>query len=73
MNGRGWEAESSRLISEALRLKPKERRKVLKFREHGLPLRVPAAPSRNGECPCGSGRKYKRCCIRLEGGLWDAI
>jgi hypothetical protein len=22
------------------------------------------APSRNGPCPCGSGRKYKRCCGR---------
>ncbi len=21
-------------------------------------------PSRNGPCPCGSGRKYKRCCGR---------
>lgn len=23
---------------------------------------TPAAPSRNAPCPCGSGRKYKRCC-----------
>jgi hypothetical protein len=22
--------------------------------------------SRNGRCPCGSGRKYKRCCLRQE-------
>jgi hypothetical protein len=22
----------------------------------------PAAPSLNGPCPCGSGKKYKRCC-----------
>ncbi|MEM9327305.1 MAG: SEC-C metal-binding domain-containing protein [Bacteroidota bacterium] len=20
-------------------------------------------PSRNAPCPCGSGRKYKRCCL----------
>jgi hypothetical protein len=29
------------------------------------PARAPAtalAPARNGPCPCGSGRKYKRCC-----------
>jgi len=25
------------------------------------PLRRPAPPSRNDACPCGSGRKYKRC------------
>lgn len=23
-----------------------------------------AAPRRNGPCPCGSGRKYKSCCLR---------
>ncbi|MGE5310910.1 MAG: SEC-C metal-binding domain-containing protein [Nitrospirota bacterium] len=29
--------------------------------------------SRNAPCPCGSGKKYKRCCLRNEelrnGGL----
>ena len=24
----------------------------------------PVGPSRNAPCPCGSGRKYKRCCAR---------
>ena len=23
---------------------------------------APSAPSKNGPCPCGSGKKYKRCC-----------
>ena len=27
------------------------------------PARAEAEPSRNSPCPCGSGRKYKRCCI----------
>lgn len=26
------------------------------------PLRKPAAPGRNDACPCGSGKKFKRCC-----------
>jgi uncharacterized protein len=26
------------------------------------PARREAAPDRNGPCPCGSGRKYKKCC-----------
>ena len=26
------------------------------------PVRVERAPGRNDPCPCGSGRKYKRCC-----------
>lgn len=24
-------------------------------------------PGRNDPCPCGSGKKYKRCCIDREG------
>jgi len=23
---------------------------------------IPQTPSRNAACPCGSGKKYKRCC-----------
>lgn len=30
------------------------------------PLRRPAAPGRNDPCPCGSGLKYKKCCMRKE-------
>lgn len=26
-----------------------------------LPVRVPPRPGRNEPCPCGSGRKYKKC------------
>lgn len=26
------------------------------------PIRVPARTGRNDQCPCGSGKKYKRCC-----------
>jgi uncharacterized protein len=26
------------------------------------PIRTSIVPDRNDPCPCGSGRKYKRCC-----------
>ena len=26
------------------------------------PLRKPPEPGRNDPCPCGSGKKYKKCC-----------
>lgn len=26
------------------------------------PAQTPPAPGRNEPCPCGSGKKYKRCC-----------
>ncbi len=29
-------------------------------------------PSRNDPCPCGSGKKYKRCCLRREREVADA-
>lgn len=31
-------------------------------------------PARNALCPCGSGRKYKRCCLKLTDGVvrWGA-
>ncbi|MBK9262522.1 MAG: SEC-C domain-containing protein [Polyangiaceae bacterium] len=27
-----------------------------------MPVPKPKGPTRNGPCPCGSGKKYKRCC-----------
>lgn len=27
------------------------------------PVRVAATPGRNDDCPCNSGKKYKRCCL----------
>ena len=26
------------------------------------PIKADAAPQRNAPCPCGSGKKYKKCC-----------
>ena len=26
-------------------------------------------PQRNGQCPCGSGKKYKNCCINKKGKI----
>jgi hypothetical protein len=37
------------------------------------PKRVrPRGPARKGPCPCGSGKKYKRCCGEEEGEVEDA-
>ncbi|MEO7477738.1 MAG: SEC-C metal-binding domain-containing protein [Lysobacteraceae bacterium] len=27
-----------------------------------VPIRKEAAPGHNDPCPCGSGRKFKKCC-----------
>lgn len=29
----------------------------------GVPVRAPAKVARNAPCPCGSGAKYKKCCL----------
>ena len=28
------------------------------------PVRIGKTPGRNAPCPCGSGVKYKKCCLR---------
>jgi uncharacterized protein YecA (UPF0149 family) len=30
--------------------------------EQALPVQQPAKIGRNDPCPCGSGKKYKKCC-----------
>jgi SWIM/SEC-C metal-binding protein len=36
--------------------------------EQGI-ARPPPAVGRNARCPCGSGRKYKRCCLTASAGV----
>jgi uncharacterized protein YecA (UPF0149 family) len=36
--------------------------KVLDIRRQSRPRPAYAAVGRNDPCPCGSGKKYKRCC-----------
>jgi hypothetical protein len=31
-----------------------------------VPTRSGALPTRNGPCPCGSGQKYKKCCLEKD-------
>lgn len=31
------------------------------------PIRGDAKPERNALCPCGSGKKYKKCCAKRAG------
>lgn len=38
------------------------------FTESGTSLRSPARVGRNEPCPCGSGKKYKKCCYRNDTG-----
>ena len=40
----------------------KTERKVVRKRSGPDPIRRDAVPDRNAPCPCGSGKKYKKCC-----------
>ena len=40
----------------------KAEEKLLKKTEKVEPIKAQSAPNRNAPCPCGSGRKYKKCC-----------
>jgi hypothetical protein len=49
-----------------------EFRKVLPRRPHLMIRAAAPTPGRNAPCPCGSGKKYKKCCLpadeRARGG-----
>ena len=57
-------------------IKPEEREEALEvlprsvgglrsaYQKGGSPDAVAAKPSRNAPCPCGSGKKYKKCCSK---------
>lgn len=40
-----------------------EANKRSKVRGAHQPVRIEARPGRNEPCPCGSGKKFKRCCL----------
>ncbi len=35
---------------------------AIKLAGKGEPLKADATPGRNDPCPCGSGKKFKKCC-----------
>jgi len=37
-------------------------KKLIKETKKVDPLKAKAQPGRNDPCPCGSGKKYKKCC-----------
>jgi len=46
-----------------IRMRDKRSREIAQAQ--AVPLAAPGvrAPKRNDPCPCGSGRKYKHCCL----------
>jgi SWIM/SEC-C metal-binding protein len=30
------------------------------------PIIIPVSTARNAPCPCGSGKKYKNCCVNIK-------
>lgn len=54
------------LFTERLALLPEDQRAYVRTDLHLNPTykKDPTAPRRNDPCPCGSGKKYKKCCGR---------
>ena len=46
----------------------KEGRTESKKKATAAPARRAAEPDRNAPCPCGSGKKYKKCCALKKDG-----
>ena len=55
-------AQSARGLQLRQRLSPENQLSFLEEPPRKPKLTIVGAPSRNGPCPCGSGRKYKNCC-----------
>jgi hypothetical protein len=53
----------SRVVAEQSPQSQVEREEELPW-ERQDPVKKRAQPRRNDPCPCGSGRKYKQCCLR---------
>ncbi len=62
----GLKEKQHKLDELAKKAMPKEQReaeaKLLKETPKTEPIKVKAEPGRNDPCPCGSGKKYKKCC-----------
>ncbi len=41
-------------------------REMLENTEKVEPIKADSEPGRNDPCPCGSGKKYKKCCGKSE-------
>ena len=55
-------AQSARGLQLRQRLSPENQLSFFEEPTRKPKLTIVGAPSRNGPCPCGSGRKYKNCC-----------
>ena len=47
-------------------LSPEERRAILRRWRQDNQVSVEQLPGRNDPCPCGSGKKYKKCCMKKD-------
>ena len=58
--------KKQKLADLALRARSKDdveaEKKLIKETEQVEPLQADAKVGRNDPCPCGSGKKYKKCC-----------
>jgi hypothetical protein len=59
--GYSRDAVSARRVRRHLR--PALAQEHIEARANGTPERVGKAPGRNDPCHCGSGMKYKKCCL----------
>lgn len=43
------------------------------FKINKTPKKAYKFPNRNDPCPCGSGKKYKNCCMEIEQKIVDKL
>lgn len=55
-------ALSEEMAREMRKLSAAERMERVRSNRH---ISIEPPPTGNGPCPCGSGRKYKKCCMKV--------
>lgn len=44
----------------------------VEFRDRQMPIKKHKLPGRNDPCVCGSGKKFKKCCLhKFEDGTYE--
>ena len=63
LNNRPYPKDKGSFFGEAVRNMGGWRPYYKWLKEHQRPVVVAKKPKRNAPCHCGSGKKYKKCCI----------
>ena len=58
--------DSKQARDQASNLRPQQTLGLNEIKDQKMESMEKTAPTRSGQCPCGSGKKYKKCCMKAD-------